>query len=62
MEMTKERVSKLNDINRNYPIEEREQQYWGKKSLSNWWDNIRISNTCVIGVLGEEKQSGQAKY
>lgn len=60
--MKKERVSELRDSNRNYPREEQQEKILTKtKSFRDPWDNIRISNTCVIGVPGEEGM-GQTMY
>lgn len=60
--MKKERVSELRDSNRNYPREEQQEKILTKKkSCKDPWDSIRISNTCVIGVPGEERM-GQTMY
>lgn len=57
------RASELDDINRNYPIRRQREKNGEKKSLMDLWVNIRISNTCVIRVSGEERERmGQAMY
>ena len=60
LDTAEEKISELEDNNRNYPKLIREKDC-GKKeeeqSIRNLWDNIKQCNICVTGVQNKEREA-----
>lgn len=56
MEMTEERFCKPENLSIMHIMQpDREKYFKNKQTLSNWWDNIKMSN---IGAIGVSKGKG----
>lgn len=63
MEMTEERFYKPENLSIMQIMQsDRDKYFKNKQTLSNWWDNIKMSNIGTIGVSKEFAKEQGKKY